>query len=377
MIVIFNATTLVKGGALQVAVSFIRQSLSEGVGVHWYYFLSKEVSKELTDHEMERLRPHATIFPISPARSKKSRNELLRISGEIGANAVFTLFGPAYVRFANTHICGVADGWVTHSTRLAFSSLESMRDQLRMLAMIIYKAFWYRKADAWIVEANNAKQGLQRRWKVPAEAVFVVPNTCSQIYRHRSVSRVRPAKGEKLKLLSLTAYYRSKNLEIIPKVAYFMERLGCQFEFEFVITLPEDDVGFKGIMSLAKQLRVEGRIRNVGLVKVDAAPELYEECHIAFVPSLLETFSANYPEAMAMGLPIVASDLDFARDACADAAMYYDPINAESAAKVILELMDNPEKWECLIDRGAKVLESLPTPAERFRRYVDIIRNYI
>lgn len=37
------------------------------------------------------------------------------------------------------------------------------------------------------------------------------------------------------------------------------------------------------------------------------------------MPTVLEVFSATYPEAMA--LPIVTSDLDFARDICDNAYM--------------------------------------------------------
>ena len=48
------------------------------------------------------------------------------------------------------------------------------------------------------------------------------------------------------------------------------------------------------------------------------------------LPTLLESFSATYIEAMFHGKTILTSDLDFARDVCGEAAFYFDPLNPQS-----------------------------------------------
>lgn len=374
MKVLFNASTLVKGGALQVATAFIRQALNDHAGVDWHFALSKEVVRELAGGELAQLESCSTVFEISPSRSKSARNKLTDLHASLGSDVVFTLFGPAYVEFKGPHICGVADGWVTHSNWLAFHALGSVRSAARMALTIAYKAFWFRKASVWIVEANNAKQGLIGRLKIRPESIHVVPNTCSQFYRNRQVEVRIPKKGEKIRLICLSAYYRGKNLEIIPEVARHMLDLDSQLDFEFVITLPTEDCGLKGIIEKAKSLGVEKHICNIGPIRVSEGVNVYESCHIAFLPSLLETFSANYPEAMAMKKPIVTTDLGFAHDACKDAALYYPPKNAKSAAEQIMKLAADPITWNRLVDIGSRVLEGLPTPEGRFAQYVAIIR---
>jgi glycosyltransferase involved in cell wall biosynthesis len=375
MKVLFNASTLVKGGALQVATSFIREAMCNKDGLDWHYALSKAVVKELTEAEFAGIKANTTVFEVSPARSKIVRKQLTSLHADTGSAAVFTLFGPAYVKFNGPHICGVADGWVTHSGILAFKALGSVSSAIRMLLTIVYKAFWFRKANAWIVEAMPAKQGLVNRLRIEPELIHVISNTCSQFYRNRQVESRFPKHGEKVRLLCLSAYFPGKNLKILPEVAMHIRAINAQLDFEFVLTLPLDDSGLKQIIDKAKLLGVEEHICNIGTVRVSDGPDVYERCHISFLPSLLETFSANYPEAMAMKRPIVTTDLGFAHDACKDAALYYEPLNAKAAAEKILMLVNNPDLWAQLVDNGSKVLAELPTPEQRFERYIDIIKS--
>ena len=97
---------------------------------------------------------------------------------------------------------------------------------------------------------------------------------------------------------------------------------------------------------------------------------MYRTCDICFLPTLLETFSANYPEAMAIGLPIVTTDLGFAHDVCDDAALYFHPRDPRAAAAAIFRLLDDPQLWQRQIERGKKVLARFPSPEARYQAYV-------
>lgn len=359
-----------------MATSFIRHAMHNPAGLDWHYALSKAVAQELSQAEYAHIAPFTTVFDISPARSEPIRKRLIKLHADFRSDVVFTLFGPAYVKFKGPHICGVADGWVTHSSLLAFKALGSVSSAIRMLLTIVYKAYWFKKANAWIVEAEPAKQGLIRRLGIKPELIHVISNTCSQFYRNKKVESNFPQDREKIRLLCLSAYFPGKNLKILPKIADQLQVMNPKLDFEFVLTLSENDEGFKRIIAEAQLLGVEKHICNIGPVPVSKGPGVYERCHILFHPSLLETFSANYPEAMAMKRPIITTDLGFAHDACQDAALYYQPRNARSAATQILNLIDNPATWIRLVDNGSRVLQGLNTPEERFDRYINIIKMY-
>ncbi|MDP6694783.1 MAG: glycosyltransferase, partial [Gammaproteobacteria bacterium] len=293
----------------------------------------------------------------------------------LGPDVVYTVFGPTYVRFSAPHLCGVAVGWVTHSTRLAYSTLPGGLSRLRTFLKCIYKGFWLRFADRWVVEADTARQGMHRRLRIPPAKVSIIPNSCAAVFNSAQLDPVsRPRSTDTLRLLYVSAYYPHKHIEFIPEVAAALTDIAPGRDFEFILTLPEDDEETVRILQKAADLGVRQRLKNAGRVSLNGVIELYRDVHICFMPSLLETFSATYPEAMAMGRPIVTTDLGFARAVCGDAAEYYSPLDAEDAARAILRLTDSAEVWDARQQAGARVLADLPTARQKYELYVDAIR---
>ena len=164
-------------------------------------------------------------------------------------------------------------------------------------------------------------------------------------------------------------------MEIIPRAAAALKAARPELGFEFVLTLDESMPEVRALLAQAEQLGVREHLNNLGPVDVAEAPDLYRSCHMAFMPSFLECFSANYPEAMASGIPLVASDLDFARAICGEAATYFDPDSADAAAAAILGLLDSPGAIAAQVQSGYKVLDALPTATGRFEAYVQLIKN--
>jgi glycosyltransferase involved in cell wall biosynthesis len=357
---------------VQASVAFILEALAAGDGVEWCFALSRQVHEQLVTLAADFRAVRTEFFAKSPAKSRESRRRLRRVEADFAPDAVFTFFGPAYVTFAAPHLCGVADGWATHAGRLAFGRLPIAR-KIEYALRIAHKAYWYRQADAWVVEAEAARRGLTRRLRIRSDRIAVVPNSCGSNYPRTGETSRFPSPGERVRILCLSAYYPHKNLEIIPRVAAEMALQRPGLEFEFVITLPEESAGLATIRTTATRLGVGRHIFNAGPVPVHAGPDLYRSCHLCFLPSLLETFSANYPEAMAMARPMVTTCLDFARDICMDAARYFDPLRPEAAATVILRLLDDRNAWEGLVERGKRVLAGLPTPREKYERYRELI----
>ncbi len=370
MRVLLNCSTLVKGGALQAAVSFIRTGMQlRDIDIQWHYALSPNVSEELQGFDILSKLESVSMIEPSPARNKESRRALAILEQKIRPDVVFTFFGPAYVNFTAPHLCGVADGWVTHGDRWAWRTIQGPRDALRLLGGILYKAFMFRKADAWVTESATARNGLIKRLRIRRENITIVQNSCASHYLSTEVHEGIPPSDARLRILCLSAYYRHKNLELVPVVARELAELSKNLRFEFVMTLPEEGDGFGRIISKAKTLGVEQHMVNVGPVPVSQGQDLYRSCHILFLPSVLETFSANYPEAMAMGLPIVTTNLDFAREVCGNAALYFEPMNARDAARAIAQVYQNATLWQALTAEGKNILHSLPTQERKYEMY--------
>lgn len=373
MKVLLNTTTLHKGGALQTSSAFIMQALRNDSDIEWVFALSQSVARELA--QFGTTAPAATVFDALPSHSRAARGQLAELEAAVKPDCVFTFSGPAYVRFRSLHVMGCSNPWITHSTLTAYRSLFP-RGWFDNIGRNLYRAYWFTKADAWIVQTETAKLGLARRLRRPLDRIAVISNTCGDQYLAQPGRRPFPNPGQKLRLLCFAAPYRQKNLDLLPYLARELERRRPGLDFKIVITLPPDHYVCRELMPLAARLGVEDRIENVGPVPVALGPELYRSCDICFLPTLLETFSATYPEAMAMGLPIVTTDLGFARDVCDDAALYYRPRGAADAAAAVLRLLDDPRLWDRLIDRGKEVVNRFPTPHERYRAYIQWLLEF-
>lgn len=158
-----------------------------------------------------------------------------------------------------------------------------------------------------------------------------------------------PRRG--LRALILTRYYAHKNLErVVEAFARFPDALR---DVTCVLTIAaEQHSRAAELLRAIRERGLEERIVNVGPVAQEDLGALFGACDALLHPTLLESFSSAYLEAMHFGLPIATSDLDFARDVCGDAALYFDPWHAAALKDALLALRDGPALRDDLVQRG-------------------------
>jgi glycosyltransferase involved in cell wall biosynthesis len=374
MRVLLNTTTLTIGGALQLATSLIREALRDPLGIDWRFAMSTAVHDQVRRFHPDPI-PHAKIFDETPAKSRDARRRLRALEAAVRPDCVFTPYGPAYVQFAAPHLMGAANPWVAHADMHAYRVMGFPFEGLQTFVLSIYRGYWFRKAEMLVVETEYVRQGYQRRVGMPLSRIAVVANTCGQHYLDHQGVRPFPEPGNRIRILCFAAPHKHKRVEIVSCVATELIARRPELDFEFVTTIADGDVVLKAMKESAQALGVETRINNLGAVPVASGPELYRNCHICFLPTVLECFSATYPEAMAMGLPIVTTDLGFLRDVCRDAALYFPPNDSSQAAERILELLDSQALWNRLITAGKYVLSRLPTAPQKYRQYVQLLEQ--
>ncbi|MCA9423210.1 MAG: hypothetical protein KC592_19480, partial [Nitrospira sp.] len=76
--ILVNATTLVKGGAIQVCFSFLLETLRDR-NVQWHYALSSQVNDQFVEHASESDKERTTVFSVSPSKSKVVRRSLEKL----------------------------------------------------------------------------------------------------------------------------------------------------------------------------------------------------------------------------------------------------------------------------------------------------------
>ena len=189
-------------------------------------------------------------------------------------------------------------------------------------------------------------------------------------------SRRQP--GQRLQLLYISEYSDYKNLTTLLKALLILRQKGddglrlvssgdpSQFP-EVEISSRETD------RALAGHPLVASYVRFTGTIPYEEVARFYAESDIFVFPSLAESFGHPLVEAMATGLPIVASDLSICREICGEAAVYFNPLDPADLAEKIVLLKNQPGLRRRLGQYGRKRAETEFNWDDHVRRFVEMI----
>ncbi len=160
-----------------------------------------------------------------------------------------------------------------------------------------------------------------------------------------------------LTLFFLSRFYTYKNHEVLIDV--FTNYRDSLDNVRCIITIePSQRWKASGFLSKIKKYNLEKHIVNVGVLKQSEIAAYFYNSDVFFSPTLLESFGLPYLEAMYFGLPILTSDLDFARSVCDDAAIYFDPWKPADIVEKILMIKNSKSLREKLIEKGKRRVSS-------------------
>lgn len=366
MNILINATNLSGGGGAQVADSICRY-LNEYPKHHFIAVLSKALDKTAKAIEnysnVEVIRynyPPMDLYSFITLRNKF----LDHLVGNRHVDCVLTVFGPMKWRPKCPHVCGFALSQIVipespFYRRMSFVQWIKARMHSKLWAYI----FW-RSAGVFYTENELITKRLQKLlWK---REVYTISNNYNQIYDHPEnwkKKELPPFVG--FQLLCVTSAGPHKNLPIALDAARFLKKEHPNFKFRFVFTIDEKE--FPAVPEKFRECFLF-----VGKVDISECPSLYDQCDFEFQPTLLECFTATYPEAMVMKKPIITTDLEFARGICGRAAVYYSPVSAKSAADAIYSLSMDKELQDVLIKNGVERLKQFDTNEQRAQKIISL-----
>lgn len=103
---------------------------------------------------------------------------------------------------------------------------------------------------------------------------------------------------------------------------------------------------------LVKALRVSEMVVELGAIPYRHLHLLYDRADIFVTPAYTETFAHPLVEAMASGLPVVASDLPVHREICAEAAEYFPRFSQKALARCVADVAMSPERLKLVSTVG-------------------------
>ena len=176
------------------------------------------------------------------------------------------------------------------------------------------------------------------------------------------------------KLLYLTHYYPHKNLEIfLPLAAIIKQR---NLDYKLIITIDaEQHPKARDLLNQVNMMGLNDIIINIGSVSMEDVPSLYRQCDALLMPTLLESFSGTYVEALFHKIPIFTTNADFSKVVCKDAAFYFDSHDENSILKQLEYAFAEPGRIKEKINEGSHVLNNLSSWGHVYDQFQNIINN--
>lgn len=368
MKILVNCSNLKMGGGLQVAHSFLHEIKS--CKQHFFFIvLSTSLRKQIDFNKFDEnfkfliYDVHPNIFKIITGHDVFLNRQVKKENIDV----VFSVFGPSYWKPRVKHIVGYAKPHYVYRDSPFFKNL-SLTESLKLKIKGCFQLIDFSKNnDKLITENKDVSLRLQKIFK--KKEIYTVSNYYNQIYDKPEEwnKDVKLTRFDGFTLLTISANYPHKNLSIIPKVIKYLINKYPTFNFRFVVSLKKESLYYIGDRS------IDDHLVYLGKLNIDQCPYIYSQVDAVFLPSLLECFTATYPEAMIMQKPILTSNLDFAKGLCGEGAVYFDPLDPSDIGEKIYELAADKKKQQVIRKAGMNRLKYFDSYSERAKKYLEII----
>jgi glycosyltransferase involved in cell wall biosynthesis len=257
------------------------------------------------------------------------------------------------------------------SRNALYTSPDFLRDlrrrgEYRIWADTRIKAIFARKSIQWAevtVAPSEAFAADLRRWTnrnviaihhgFDREAFFRDQTPLPEA----AATQLRNAQ-DAVRLLFVSHYNYYRNFETMFRALPILRaRLGDR-KIKLVLTCKlrsENNPGeyqAEAAAALIRKLGVESEVVELGTIPYELLHHLYSACDVYVTAAYAESFAHPLVEAMASGLPVVASDLPVHREICGDAGAYFSRFSPEELSSKVLEIVNSPVERRKMSARG-------------------------
>lgn len=301
---------------------------------------------------------------------------------------VFTVFGPSRWLPKVKHLCGFAMGQLILRDSPFFSVCSFKEKFYWKYVFTLSRKFLFHKCSKIFYSENQyISNNVEKLFK--GTKCYTITNYYNPIYDEVGAWQKKSlTKFDGITLLNISSAYPYKNLQISLRVAKVLKNTYPDFKFRFVFTVGKEEFlnneyvknGLNYSNGKQEEKIFDLELENfvfLGKVNINECPSLYQQCDMVFVPSLMECFTALYPESFKMQKPLLTSDLPFAKGLCGDAAMYFSPLDAKDISEKIYLLSQSTALQKQLITNGSKQLTTYDNNDSRIKRAIEIMEHHL
>jgi glycosyltransferase involved in cell wall biosynthesis len=213
-----------------------------------------------------------------------------------------------------------------------------------------------RKADAVIAISERTRQDLIELFKVPAEKVSVIYQSCDDSFKQPF---------EQVRLAEIKAKYALPE-QYILNVGTIEERKNQLLLIKALPSLPEacklvligkQQPYAKKLHAEIERLGLHARVVFLKDVSFMDLPGIYQLAKVFVYPSLYEGFGIPIIEALYAGVPVIAATGSCLEEAGGPDSIYINPQDHTALANATNKLLNAPESCRNMADQGLKFVQ--------------------
>jgi glycosyltransferase involved in cell wall biosynthesis len=220
-----------------------------------------------------------------------------------------------------------------------------------------------------ITVSKQASKDIYQEFKVPKERFRIVPNGINTdiFYPIPDIQREEnriittnsadiPLKGLDYLLKALAEISTKRNIKLT------------------VVGAPQKNGDSQ---KLIRQLGIDNIVEFTGRIDNQAFVRQYARAAVAVVPSVYEGFGLPAGEAMACGVPVIATTGGALPEVIGDAGLLVPPANSPALASAITSLLDNPERAKVMGKAGFERVQDNFTWAKAAEKTAQVYKEAI
>jgi glycosyltransferase involved in cell wall biosynthesis len=212
----------------------------------------------------------------------------------------------------------------------------------------------FRDADGIVTSSTVTSVELVSRFALDEKKVRIIPPGVDPLFLEDVPAAELKATRKRCNLppsflLFVGAQVPRKNLVRFVEALKIVHLQGIQIPLVLVGPEGEDS---ETIRAKAEKLGIGHWVTTTGYLEEKDIRNAYRLASAFVLPSLCEGFGMPLVEAMASGLPVAASRISAIPEVCRDAAVYFQPEDAESMAEKVVLILEDEDLRKRLIARG-------------------------
>lgn len=214
----------------------------------------------------------------------------------------------------------------------AVTTLPSWQYWLKYVAYRIVTNLSVFKAEYIIVPSQTIKTELVKHYKHSKQKIRVITEGYSEKLTNFNGSGSVITR-KKNQLLFVGSLYPHKNVALIIKALKKLTKYN-------LVIVGSRSIFMDETKKLVEELGISKQVLFKGHLSDPELSEIYRESVALVQPSLSEGFGLTGLEALALGTPVLASDISVFREIYQDAAIFFDPLSVDSFVKSV-KLLNN------------------------------------